>query len=232
MKQKDDEKFHDFLFGINQERYGNLRSQLLAQDSLPTLDWTYKAMNQEDQLQKRHQVVPSDPNVMTFAVKAPHKSSAEYKPRFLPNAPSSRQIWPRTRSRTRTRGCRLRASKARAVTCPGLKPGGAAMAGSGSSGTSSGIPGVSSEQIQQLLSLFVENVFPFALVDPVSVAPEQPSVIETMQDEFDEEEEYLEVPPYSPPSAETGVVSPSPHPGREPPGCTTEFENFLGLGCC
>ncbi|GAA0151859.1 hypothetical protein LIER_37371 [Lithospermum erythrorhizon] len=34
-----------------------------------------------------------------------------------------------------------------------MKPGGALMAGSGSSRTSSGIPGVSSEQIQQLLSL-------------------------------------------------------------------------------
>ncbi|GAA0151860.1 hypothetical protein LIER_37372 [Lithospermum erythrorhizon] len=86
MKQIDEEKFHEFLFGINQERYKNLRSQLLAQDPLPTLDWAYKAMNQEEQLQKRHQVVPSDPiDVMTFAVKAPHKSSAEYKPRFLPN---------------------------------------------------------------------------------------------------------------------------------------------------
>ncbi|GAA0168866.1 hypothetical protein LIER_40659 [Lithospermum erythrorhizon] len=43
-------------------------------------------MNQEEQLQKRSQVVHHDPTeVMTFAVKAPHKSTSEYKPRFLPN---------------------------------------------------------------------------------------------------------------------------------------------------
>ncbi|GAA0145512.1 hypothetical protein LIER_05693 [Lithospermum erythrorhizon] len=46
----DEDKFHDFLYGINRERYGHLRSQLLAQDPTPSLDWAFKAMNQEEQL--------------------------------------------------------------------------------------------------------------------------------------------------------------------------------------
>ncbi|GAA0160017.1 hypothetical protein LIER_16666 [Lithospermum erythrorhizon] len=325
MKQHDEEKFHDFLFGINQERYGNLRSQLLAQYPLPTLDWAYKAMNQEEQLQKRNQVMPSDPtDVMTFAVKAPHKSSAEYKSCFLPNNlhvlgrmdfRSGGVIDPKFEANLALNEepdvageLMAESSRGSGRDLPMAEAWGFCTGGGGSSGTTSGISGVSSEQIQQLISLlgttttndcldgylinrtpskvlnfkppyeclfgvkpslsevwvfgslcyahnlkseldkfasrsqkcifvgysfgkkgwkvfnmetpdffvsrdvkFVENVFPFGQVDPISVAPGQPNVINTMQEEFDQEEECLEVPPSRPPSAEIGA-DPPPSP--------------------
>ncbi|GAA0174819.1 hypothetical protein LIER_28129 [Lithospermum erythrorhizon] len=55
----DEEIFLDFLYGINREHYGHLRSQLLAQDPTPSLDWAFKATNKEEQLQKcDHQATP------------------------------------------------------------------------------------------------------------------------------------------------------------------------------
>ncbi|GAA0141865.1 hypothetical protein LIER_02912 [Lithospermum erythrorhizon] len=38
----DEEKFHDFLYGLDATRFGHLRSQLLAQDPTPSLDWASK----------------------------------------------------------------------------------------------------------------------------------------------------------------------------------------------
>ncbi|GAA0161248.1 hypothetical protein LIER_17608 [Lithospermum erythrorhizon] len=52
----------------------------------PSLDWTFKAMNKEEQLQKLdHQVKPATKEVMTFSVNASIKGTPEYKSRFIPN---------------------------------------------------------------------------------------------------------------------------------------------------
>ncbi|GAA0175078.1 hypothetical protein LIER_41841 [Lithospermum erythrorhizon] len=82
----DEEKFHDFLYGLDATRFGHLRSQLLPQDLTLSLDWVFQAMNQEEQLHKRNSIVKSAPeDVMTFAVNTHHKTNSDFKSRFLLN---------------------------------------------------------------------------------------------------------------------------------------------------
>ncbi|GAA0146441.1 hypothetical protein LIER_36316 [Lithospermum erythrorhizon] len=82
----DEEKFLNFLYGLDAMRFGHLSSQLLAQDPTPSLDWAFQAMNQEEQLYTRNNVVKFVPeDVMTFVVNTQNKTNSEFKSRFLPN---------------------------------------------------------------------------------------------------------------------------------------------------
>ncbi|GAA0158240.1 hypothetical protein LIER_15323 [Lithospermum erythrorhizon] len=82
----DEDKFHDFLYEMNRERYGHLHSQLLAQDPTPSLDWAFKEMNQEEQLQKHdRQVRHTTDKVMIFSINTSIEGTPEYKSLFIPN---------------------------------------------------------------------------------------------------------------------------------------------------
>ncbi|GAA0153680.1 hypothetical protein LIER_11856 [Lithospermum erythrorhizon] len=82
----DEEKFHNFLYGLDATRFGHLRSQLLAQDPTRTLDWAFQALNHEEQLHKRTNVVaPTLEDIVTFTVNTQTKGTSDLKSRFIPN---------------------------------------------------------------------------------------------------------------------------------------------------
>ncbi|CAO2840721.1 unnamed protein product [Amaranthus hypochondriacus] len=47
----EEDRLHDFLFGINAALYGHIRSQILSHDPLPSLDRIYQMFLQEERLQ-------------------------------------------------------------------------------------------------------------------------------------------------------------------------------------
>ncbi|KAJ9548782.1 LOW QUALITY PROTEIN: hypothetical protein OSB04_021325 [Centaurea solstitialis] len=69
-KRSDEERFHQFLYGINEELYGTVRSSLLSQDHLPTLARGYQTMLQEERLRTSTREKSNRDDVMAFAVKS------------------------------------------------------------------------------------------------------------------------------------------------------------------
>ncbi|GAA0163208.1 hypothetical protein LIER_39555 [Lithospermum erythrorhizon] len=65
----DEECFHDFLCGINDELFGHLRSSLLTQYPPPTLDLAYQAMLHEETLRLGTRVSTECDDVMALAVR-------------------------------------------------------------------------------------------------------------------------------------------------------------------
>ncbi|GAA0172343.1 hypothetical protein LIER_26187 [Lithospermum erythrorhizon] len=180
-RRLNEEKFHDFLLCLDATRFCHLRSELLVQDPTPSLDWAFQAMNQEEQLHKGNNIVkPMPEDVMTFAVTTQTKSNPEFKYRFLPNVtctfchrvgldestcfgkngfpewwgdrPQSRGRGEHGRGSNRGRGglppTRPQVAEARAVTCSCC-----GNASSSDGGRMDAIPGVSADQVKQLLSL-------------------------------------------------------------------------------
>ncbi|GAA0148852.1 hypothetical protein LIER_08181 [Lithospermum erythrorhizon] len=66
-QKQDNDRLHEFLCGINKEKFDGLRSSLLSQDPSPILDRAYHAMLQEEQLQGSQASAISDV-VLTMAV--------------------------------------------------------------------------------------------------------------------------------------------------------------------
>ncbi|CAH9134222.1 unnamed protein product [Cuscuta epithymum] len=67
-KRRADERFHQFLMGLNAEIFGPIRSQLLTQVPLPTLNRAYQHTVQEERV--RGMTAGSEtPDILGFAVK-------------------------------------------------------------------------------------------------------------------------------------------------------------------
>lgn len=60
----DEDWFHDFLYGLNEELYGHVRSSLLAQDPLLTLDRAYQTILQEER--NRSYLEPRQKEIMLW----------------------------------------------------------------------------------------------------------------------------------------------------------------------
>lgn len=72
----DEDRFHDFLYGINDELYSNMRSNLLAQDPLPSLDRAYQAFLQEERLRSSSRSKAECDDVITLVVKPQFQGSS------------------------------------------------------------------------------------------------------------------------------------------------------------
>jgi len=77
MRLYEEDKAHQFLMGLNDNEFSSVRSQLLAQDSLPPLDKIFNVVIQEEN--HRKVMVQRDSNVETKAV------FAVSVPRTVPN---------------------------------------------------------------------------------------------------------------------------------------------------
>ncbi|KAL2941869.1 Retrovirus-related Pol polyprotein from transposon TNT 1-94 [Bienertia sinuspersici] len=67
----DEDRLHDFIYGLNPELYGNVRSSLLAQDPPPSLDCAYQTLLQEERLQRTSSHPRADQDdVMILAIKS------------------------------------------------------------------------------------------------------------------------------------------------------------------
>ncbi|GAA0144007.1 hypothetical protein LIER_04561 [Lithospermum erythrorhizon] len=52
MNMKLKERYHDFMYGLNRELYGSIRSALNTQDPLPSLDTAYQKIQEEESMRK------------------------------------------------------------------------------------------------------------------------------------------------------------------------------------
>lgn len=71
-KKSENHKVHQFLFGLDEDLYGSLRTNLLAQDPIPNLNRVYNLLIQEESVKNK----PRSENkieVMSFAVQTGNK---------------------------------------------------------------------------------------------------------------------------------------------------------------
>lgn len=66
--EREDEKVHPFLIGLDETTYGTERSNLLAQDPLPSLNKFYSKIVQEDQMKGVACRTDDQGETMAFAV--------------------------------------------------------------------------------------------------------------------------------------------------------------------
>ncbi|KAI5410989.1 hypothetical protein KIW84_056228 [Lathyrus oleraceus] len=72
-KKREEEKIHQFLMGLDDALYGTVRSNLLAQDPLPTLNKVYATLIQEERLHTVTRTTEDRGEVMAFAVQSNFK---------------------------------------------------------------------------------------------------------------------------------------------------------------
>ncbi|PNX93517.1 retrovirus-related Pol polyprotein from transposon TNT 1-94 [Trifolium pratense] len=73
-KKREEEKIHQFLMGLDDTLYGTVRSNLLAQDPLPTLNKVYATLVQEERLRMVTRVTEERGEAMAFAVHSKFKN--------------------------------------------------------------------------------------------------------------------------------------------------------------
>ncbi|CAH9127009.1 unnamed protein product [Cuscuta epithymum] len=74
-KRRESERLHQFLMGLYTDYFGGVRSQLLTQPELPTLNRAYQQMTQEERVRGIVQAQEERPEVLGFALKAEGKSA-------------------------------------------------------------------------------------------------------------------------------------------------------------
>lgn len=72
-KKREEEKIHQFLMGLDDTLYGTVRSNLRAQDPLPTLNKIYSTLVQEERLRTVTRMAEERGEVMAFAVQSDFK---------------------------------------------------------------------------------------------------------------------------------------------------------------
>ena len=69
-KRREQSQLHEFLMGLNPDFYGPLRTQILSQEPLPSLDRAYQLVTQEERVRTSRLVVDhKPPDVLGFAVR-------------------------------------------------------------------------------------------------------------------------------------------------------------------
>ncbi|CAH9091038.1 unnamed protein product [Cuscuta europaea] len=71
--RREKEHFHQFFMGLQQDLFGNIRSQLLGQTPLPTLNRAYQQVSQEERVHGIVQTEDERPDVVGFAVRTEGK---------------------------------------------------------------------------------------------------------------------------------------------------------------
>ncbi|XP_062077973.1 uncharacterized protein LOC133782654 [Humulus lupulus] len=76
-KRRSNERFHQFLMGLNSDYYAPLRTTLLSQEPLPSLDRAYQQIAQEERVRGITHARESLPEVVGFAVRPERRSRAK-----------------------------------------------------------------------------------------------------------------------------------------------------------
>ncbi|CAH9106160.1 unnamed protein product [Cuscuta europaea] len=69
-QRRESERFHQFLMGLTPDFYAQIRSNLLSQEPLPTLNRAYHQITQEERVRGTAQKKEEKPEIMGFAAKA------------------------------------------------------------------------------------------------------------------------------------------------------------------
>ncbi|CAH9133140.1 unnamed protein product [Cuscuta epithymum] len=80
-QRRESERFHQFLMGLSSEFYGQIRSQLLSQTPLPTLNRAFQQISQEERVRGMVQSKERDENneVMGFALRSDIQGKLKYE---------------------------------------------------------------------------------------------------------------------------------------------------------
>ncbi|GAA0144887.1 hypothetical protein LIER_36032 [Lithospermum erythrorhizon] len=77
-QRMDDDRLHDFLYGINVEIFCHVHSSLLAQDLSPTLDRAYNKVLEAECLWLQTQASVDRDGIMSHVVQAPNRGTIKF----------------------------------------------------------------------------------------------------------------------------------------------------------
>lgn len=65
-KRREEDKLHDFVMGLDEEVYGMVRSNLLSQEPLPSLEYAYLKVTQDEDARSKKKISEEKPENMAF----------------------------------------------------------------------------------------------------------------------------------------------------------------------
>ncbi|KAK9725854.1 hypothetical protein RND81_05G173900 [Saponaria officinalis] len=84
VERRESDRLHQFLLGLNVEVYSSIRSTLLSQDPLPSLNRAFQAISQEERVRSMARMHDNQPEVTGFTIRLdrskPRLSRAERAP--------------------------------------------------------------------------------------------------------------------------------------------------------
>ena len=75
-KEREEDRLHEFLKGLDESLYGSVKSNLLSRDPLPSLDVAYSALLQDEDSKHTTRVIDEKVETMAHAVHTNHQSSS------------------------------------------------------------------------------------------------------------------------------------------------------------
>lgn len=76
-KQREEDKLHQFLMGIDESLYGVVKSSLLSRTPLPTLDEAYNILTQDEESKSLSRFHEDRAGGVSFAVQTQHRNSPQ-----------------------------------------------------------------------------------------------------------------------------------------------------------
>ena len=73
-KQREEDKVHDFLMGLDEDTFGIMRSNLMSQEPLPTLEHAYLKVTQDEDARVKQKTQENKSENMAFLAQQSHRS--------------------------------------------------------------------------------------------------------------------------------------------------------------
>lgn len=84
-KEREEDKLHQFLMGLDESLFGAVKSSLLSRDPLPSLDEAYQVVSQEEESKRVGRLLEARNEGASFAVQASSRPHPPSQPRDAPS---------------------------------------------------------------------------------------------------------------------------------------------------
>lgn len=78
-RQREEDKVHDFLMGLDEDTFGIVRSNLMSQEPLPTLEHAYLKVTQDEDARSKRKTQESKPESMAFVAQQAQRPPLRYE---------------------------------------------------------------------------------------------------------------------------------------------------------
>lgn len=76
-KEREEDKLHQFLMGLDENLFGAVKSSLLSRDPLPSLDEAYQVVVQDEESKRGSRMIEERPEGASFAVQTASSGSRQ-----------------------------------------------------------------------------------------------------------------------------------------------------------
>ncbi|XP_048621527.1 uncharacterized protein LOC125591396 [Brassica napus] len=76
-KEREEDKLHQFLMGLDESLFGAVKSSLLSRDPLPSLDEAYQVVTHDEESKRASRMMEERHDGVSFAVHASHRGRSQ-----------------------------------------------------------------------------------------------------------------------------------------------------------